>query len=143
VEVFEVKDHPTATRCYAWSSFLEHGGEREQYFVVLQVPPVASAEDAVRAAISQKFDFKPEPGKTYKVMTFALENGQNILIEADLRFEADKAFVIIEWRTTDKGEVPKIKIEIEPRYLQKSESQKFDFFYRGQIAIPSVLDPQP
>jgi hypothetical protein len=143
VEVFEVKDHPTATRCYAWSSFLEHGGEREQFFAVLQVPPVASAEDAVRTAISREFDFKPEPGKTYKVMTFALENAQTILIEADLHFESGKAFVILEWWSSDKGEVPKVKVEIEPRYLQKSESQKFDFFNRGQIAVPAAQEPQP
>jgi len=142
VEVFEVKDHSTATRCYAWSSLLEHGGEQEQFFAVLQVPPVASAEDAVRAAISRDFDFKPEPGKTYKVMSVALENGQNLLIEADLQFAAGKAFMILEWSSTDIGDVPKVRVEIEPRYLQRSGSPGIDFFYRGQIPIPAVQEAQ-
>ena len=50
VHVFEIKGHPTATRCYAWSSPVE-GSTKRKYFAVLHVPPVASAKDAVRAAI--------------------------------------------------------------------------------------------
>src|SRR5262249_705496 len=44
VLVFELFDHPDATRCYAW----EVNG---QVTAVLGVPPVDSAQTAVRAAI--------------------------------------------------------------------------------------------
>jgi hypothetical protein len=54
VHVFELTRHPTATRCYAWSSPME-GSERRRFFAVLHVPPITSAQDAVRAAIVQEY----------------------------------------------------------------------------------------
>ncbi len=53
VQVFELSDHPSATRCYAWSSPVE-GSEKRRFFAVLQIPPVETALDAVRAAIVQE-----------------------------------------------------------------------------------------
>jgi len=50
VHVFELEGHPTATRAYAWSSSVE-GSTKRRFYAVLEVPPVQSAQDAVRAAI--------------------------------------------------------------------------------------------
>jgi hypothetical protein len=50
VHVFDLKDHPNATRAYAWSSPIE-GSNRRRFFAVLHVPPINSPQDAVRAAI--------------------------------------------------------------------------------------------
>ena len=50
VHVFEITGHPEATRCYAWSSPLESSSKR-RFYAVLEIPPVQSAQDAVRAAI--------------------------------------------------------------------------------------------
>lgn len=50
VHIFEVTGHPEATRCYAWSSPVESSSKR-CFYTVLEVPPVESAQDAVRAAI--------------------------------------------------------------------------------------------
>jgi hypothetical protein len=47
VEVFELRNHPKAKEAYAWRYKNEAGEMR--YVVVLGVPPVASAFDAVRA----------------------------------------------------------------------------------------------
>ncbi len=49
VHVFDV-DHPDAKTCYAWSSPVE-GSENRRFYAVLGVPPINSAQDAVRAAI--------------------------------------------------------------------------------------------
>jgi hypothetical protein len=49
VEVFTIRGHPQATTAYAWSHETDEGGRR--YVAVLQVPPVNSPVDAVRAAI--------------------------------------------------------------------------------------------
>jgi hypothetical protein len=57
VEVFEIKGHPLATRCYAWSSPIE-GSAKRTSFAVLHVPSVVSAKDAVRAAIVQEYRAK-------------------------------------------------------------------------------------
>lgn len=50
VHVFDITGHPKANRAYAWSSPIE-GSSKRRFFAVLQVPPVKSAKDAVRAAI--------------------------------------------------------------------------------------------
>jgi len=57
VSVFDLKGHPKATRAYAWSSAIE-GSTKRRYYAVLHIPPVDSAEKAVRAAIIR--DYKPE-----------------------------------------------------------------------------------
>jgi len=49
VEVFDLKGHPTAARCYAWSHTTK--GNKRRFVAVLQQGPVDSPEKAVRAAI--------------------------------------------------------------------------------------------
>ena len=51
VETFELGGHPKAKRCHAWS--YEENGET-QYVTVLELPPVDSAETAVKVAIAAK-----------------------------------------------------------------------------------------
>jgi hypothetical protein len=51
VEVFNLIGHPEAARCYAWG----HDEEGQlKTTVVIQVPPVVSAQTAVKAAIAKK-----------------------------------------------------------------------------------------
>jgi hypothetical protein len=49
VEAFELIGHPHAKRCYAWS-YMDKG--EPQYVTVLEIPPVDSAETAVKIAIA-------------------------------------------------------------------------------------------
>ena len=49
VDIFSLKDHPKAQRCYAWS---HRKGNEMRYVAVLEIPPVESAETAVRAALA-------------------------------------------------------------------------------------------
>ncbi len=51
VETFELGGHPKAKRCHAWS--YEENGET-QFVTVLELPPVDSAETAVKVAIAAK-----------------------------------------------------------------------------------------
>ena len=59
VHVFDLIDHPTAKRAYAWSSPIE-GSNKRRFFAVLHVPPITGPLEAVRAAIvaEQKRDGK-------------------------------------------------------------------------------------
>jgi len=50
VHVFDLDDHPNATRAYAWSSPVE-GSDKRRFYAVLHLGPIRSARDAVRAAI--------------------------------------------------------------------------------------------
>lgn len=50
VHVFELVGNPKANRAYAWSSPIE-GGNKRRFYAVLEIPPISSPADAVRAAI--------------------------------------------------------------------------------------------
>jgi hypothetical protein len=50
VHTFDLDDHPTATRAYAWSSPIE-GSDKRRFFTVLHLGPVTGPVEAVRAAI--------------------------------------------------------------------------------------------
>jgi len=50
VEVFALKGHPKAGLAYGWTQDTDDGGRR--YVAVLGVPPIKSAQDAVRASIA-------------------------------------------------------------------------------------------
>ena len=52
VSIFELKGHPKANKCYAWSSPID-GSTNLRYYTVLHIPPVDSPEKAVRASIVQ------------------------------------------------------------------------------------------
>lgn len=69
VHVFELTGHPTATRCYAWSSPVGES-EKRRFFAVLHIPPITSAQDAVRAAIVQEYRTK-NPQSVSKKLTMA------------------------------------------------------------------------
>lgn len=49
VHVFDLAGHPQATRAFAWSYERDDGKRR--FIAVLQVPPINTPQDAVRAAI--------------------------------------------------------------------------------------------
>jgi hypothetical protein len=51
VEVFDLSGHPTAVRCYAWSHKEGKDDSGERFVSVLKIPPVESAQTAVRIQI--------------------------------------------------------------------------------------------
>jgi hypothetical protein len=51
VEVFNLRGHPKASRAYAWSHKTDKG---KRYVAVLELPPVDSAQKAVKAAIVEE-----------------------------------------------------------------------------------------
>ena len=51
VEVFFISGHPRAIHCYAWSDKEGERDEGERFVAVPKIPPVESAETAVRAQI--------------------------------------------------------------------------------------------
>lgn len=53
VQVFDLLDHPQATRCYVWSYPVDEFGRR-RFAAVLHQGPVDSPQAAVRAAIAQE-----------------------------------------------------------------------------------------
>lgn len=58
VEVFTLKDHAKAKRCYGWGYTDDSG--RGQYVAVLEIAPVDSAQKAVKACIVSQHGCKGE-----------------------------------------------------------------------------------
>lgn len=58
VGVFDLIGHPKAKRAYAWSHCEGPNDQGERFVAVLEIPPVVSAETAVRASIIS--DLKPK-----------------------------------------------------------------------------------
>lgn len=52
VEVFDLIGHPKAKRCFAWAHETDSGSKR--FVAVLELPPVDSPENAVRASIIEE-----------------------------------------------------------------------------------------
>ena len=54
VFVFDLESHPEAARAYGWTS--QVGEDERRFHVVLQVPPIASAQDAVQSTLAESRD---------------------------------------------------------------------------------------
>jgi hypothetical protein len=54
VEVFDLKDHPTAHRVYAWAHETDDPNNPIRHVTVLHQHPIKSAHDAVKIAIAQE-----------------------------------------------------------------------------------------
>ncbi len=55
VEVFDLHDHPKASRVYAWTHETDDTETPRRTVTVLHVPPVTSPRKAVQASIIQAF----------------------------------------------------------------------------------------
>jgi hypothetical protein len=62
VEVFDIRGHPKATRGYGWGYVASDEGGR-RYFTVLELPPVDSPQNAVKAAIRSEIQNAQKRGK--------------------------------------------------------------------------------
>ena len=51
VEVFMLKNHPKAKRCFAWSHREGKKDEGERFVAVLEIPPIISPQTAINASI--------------------------------------------------------------------------------------------
>lgn len=55
VEVFRLRGHPQTNKIYAWAHDTDDPANPRRYVPVLHIPPVVSAQTAVRAAIIQEY----------------------------------------------------------------------------------------
>jgi hypothetical protein len=55
VEVFDLADHPLASRVYAWAYDREDESKPTQHVTVLQIPPATTPQNAVKASIVAEY----------------------------------------------------------------------------------------
>ena len=54
VQVFQLINHPSTSKCYAWSYIVDESGKRK-FIAVLHEVPVDSPKNAVKAAIINEY----------------------------------------------------------------------------------------
>ena len=59
VEVFDLSGHPKAKRCYGWTY-----GEPEEFITILELPPVDSAQNAVKVGVAYQIKKARKKGGT-------------------------------------------------------------------------------
>ena len=55
VEVFDLHDHPTASRIYAWSHDTDDPGNPKRHVTVLHLPPAVTPRKAVQVSIASDY----------------------------------------------------------------------------------------
>lgn len=74
--------------------------------------------------------------KTYTMRSLTVNNGKNSVTDLLLEFDGKRAFVI--WDTISLGDFEvQARVEIDPRRLKKARSCDWDYFYRGELVLPS------
>jgi hypothetical protein len=63
VEIFNIRGHPKAKRCYAWSHAAGKNDRETRYVAVLELPPVDSPETAVKVAVAAEIKNEREKAK--------------------------------------------------------------------------------
>jgi hypothetical protein len=63
VEVFNIRGHPKAQRVYAWAHASGKDDQGKRFIAVLELPPVTSAQTAVRAAVMSEIKDAKEKGR--------------------------------------------------------------------------------
>ena len=74
VFVFDLEGHPEAKRAYGWTSPVGNGDERP-FYVVLQVPPILSVQDAVRSVTLAESQSAPHAGPSPRAPTLRQQVG--------------------------------------------------------------------
>jgi hypothetical protein len=144
VEVFELINHPKAKICYAWGQHAEEESIKSRYMTVLGIPPVDSPAAAVRMSIvsdlhNKTVEFIDADDKIHKVIHPLEKNGKHILCKTDLQFDEGVPYVVLEWLNTPEGEVPSIRVPLDPQYLHKinpDQTGGADFTYERPVSWP-------
>jgi hypothetical protein len=59
IDIFELIGHPRAQRCYAWLLPNQSTGRGSKVVTVLELPPVVSAETAVKIFMANRSEMTP------------------------------------------------------------------------------------
>ena len=77
--------------------------------------------------------------KLYKLRSLAVENGKTTCIDLRVEFEGKRAFAI--WDSIPLGGYElKVRLELDPKRLERGGGPGWDFFYRGQLVLPRPQD---
>ena len=77
-----------------------------------------------------------DPDREYKVWHTIEQNGKNLGHHiSDLRIEDDIIYAVFEWMGTHDGEVPSVRVSLDPSYLDPLGG-KADFLYQWPVVLP-------
>jgi len=71
--------------------------------------------------------------------SLAVENGKTTCKDLKLEFEGKRAFVL--WDSIAMGDFElKVRLELDPKQLERAGGSGWDYFYRGQLVLPRPED---
>jgi hypothetical protein len=73
--------------------------------------------------------------KMYRMRGVTVENGKRDVLNLNLEFEGERAFVVLDTLPLGALEL-KTRLEIDPDLLQKGSGRDWDFLYRGNLVLP-------
>ncbi len=78
--------------------------------------------------------------KIYKVWHTLEKNGENIGHHiTDLQFDGGVPYAVFEWLNTYEGEVPSIRVPLDPKWLQTCSAKGYDYVYGRPIVWPVCI----
>ena len=63
------------------------------------------------------------------------QNGRNKFVDLPVEFEAGRAFVVVDAISLGAYEL-KVRVELDPKRLEKVSGQGWDFAYQGELRLP-------
>ena len=76
--------------------------------------------------------------KIYKVWHTLEKGGKTIGHHiTDLQFDGGIPYAVLEWLNTHEGEVPSVRVPLDPKYLHQSKSEGYDYVYEFPVVWSS------
>jgi hypothetical protein len=76
------------------------------------------------------------PDKIYKVFHSLEKDGKVTINISDLQYDEGIPYVVLEWLNTYEGEIPSIRVPLDPKYLHVSKSRKYNYSYGYTVVWP-------
>ncbi len=76
--------------------------------------------------------------KIYKVFHTLGKNGKYAVYTSDLQYDEGIPYAVLEWLNTHEGEIPSVRVPLDPKYLHKLKSKvgKADYCYEMPLDWP-------
>ena len=81
-----------------------------------------------------------DPLKTYRAWHLLEHRGMNLgHCITDVSVEDDIIYAVFEWMETHDGDVPTIRLPLDPQWLDAFQDEKADFLYQFPVVLPDEV----
>ena len=96
-----------------------------------------SSTDRTVECTECKSEFLLAQSMTKKVWHMLVKDGKNLgHHNSDLQYDEGIPYVVFEWLMTHEGEVPSVRVPLDPKYLHEGNFGKADYLYELPVVWP-------